>query len=155
MNITTQRCSVRPFEKSDIKAFMAYRNNMEWMQYQGFKGLSEQQYIEGLLNTQHTLYEGIQLAIIHNELDILIGDFYLKQVGKVMLIGYSISPDMARQGYAYEVVSVMIDQLVRKDIDYIKAGVDKENVASIALLKKLGFEYIGFIEDEDIYILQV
>lgn len=38
MEIQTKRCIIRPFNESDINRFMDYRNDMDWMQYQGFKG---------------------------------------------------------------------------------------------------------------------
>jgi len=34
----TRRCHIRPFEEGDIEAFMSYRNNLDWMRLQGFKG---------------------------------------------------------------------------------------------------------------------
>ncbi len=63
MNLETVRCIIRPFNAEDIDAFMSYRNDMDWMKYQGFKGLSKQEYMQALLN-EHSLSNGIQLAII-------------------------------------------------------------------------------------------
>lgn len=40
MNIDTVRCNIRPFIAEGIDAFIIYRNNMDWMKYQGFKGCS-------------------------------------------------------------------------------------------------------------------
>lgn len=41
-NIHTARCTVRQFAEHDIDDFMVYRNDMDWMRYQGFKGLTRQ-----------------------------------------------------------------------------------------------------------------
>lgn len=35
MNLNTRRCIIRDFKASDIDSFMEYRNNMDWMRYQG------------------------------------------------------------------------------------------------------------------------
>ena len=44
MEIYTERCLIRRFEAPDIDDFMVYRNDMDWMKYQGFKGLTKQEY---------------------------------------------------------------------------------------------------------------
>lgn len=36
MKIETKICVVRKFIEKDIEEFMLYRNNEDWMQYQGF-----------------------------------------------------------------------------------------------------------------------
>jgi RimJ/RimL family protein N-acetyltransferase len=154
MEIQTERCIVRQFNEYDIEAFMAYRNDLEWMKYQGFKGLTKQEYEKALLGS-HSLQKGMQLAIVCKDFDILIGDVYLKQENSTFWIGYTVCPSKARQGYAYEVLSAIIDTLREEGIKYIKASVESENTPSIALLKKLKFSYIGTDNDEQIFVLSL
>ncbi len=154
MEIQTERCIIRQFNQYDIDDFMVYRNNLEWMRYQGFKGLTKQEYKDALLGSL-SLQEGVQLAIVCKKLDVLIGDVYLKQEGSTFWIGYTICPSKARQGYAYEVLSSVIDVLKAKGVDCIKAGVESENAPSIALLKKLKFSYIETDNDEQIFALNL
>ena len=149
----TARCTVRQFEEHDIDDFMLYRNDMDWMRHQGFKGLTREKYIDALLG-DHSFQNGFQLAIICNKSNTLIGDVYLRQEDDVCWIGYSICRSEARQGYAYEVVSVVIASLREKGIKYIKASVESDNSASIALLKKMNFSYVGVDNDELIFVLQ-
>ena len=59
------------------------------------------------------------------------------------LIAYYIFPKYRRKGFAFEIVSKIIDELKDKTI---KAIVLKDNECSINLLKKLGFE---FVEEKD------
>lgn len=151
-NIHTARCTVRQFAEHDIDDFMVYRNDMDWMRYQGFKGLTRQKYADRLLGDK-SIQSGLQLAIICNESNTLIGDVYLKQEKDVCWIGYSICRNKARQGYAYEVVFNVINILKGKNINFVKAGVEPDNTASIALLKKLGFTYVSMDGTEQIYIL--
>ncbi|WP_396128605.1 GNAT family N-acetyltransferase [Exiguobacterium mexicanum] len=154
MTFTTTRCLIRPFEQQDIEPFMDYRNDLDWMQYQSFKGLSYEDYQRSLLKPP-SIVDGMQLAIIHQETNDLIGDLYVQQDGTTYWIGYTISPRYARQGYAFEVVSGLIGDLSDQGAKTIKAGALLTNKASIALLKKLNFEFLVTEDDEQIYALDV
>jgi RimJ/RimL family protein N-acetyltransferase len=149
MLIHTDRCLIRPFKESDIDEFMTYRNDMLWMQYQGFKGLNKQEYLA--LLSRACLREGVQLAIICNETNVLIGDIYIKEEDSAHWIGCTIKPAKARQGYAFETISAVIIMLKNKGVTYIKAGAATGNTASIALLEKLNFQYLETCNDEMIY----
>lgn len=154
LEIQTERCIIRQFNEYDIDDFMAYRNDLEWMRYQGFKGLTKQEYKDALLGS-HSLQDGVQLAIVCKKSDELIGDVYLKQEVCTFWIGYTICPSEARQGYAYEVLSSVIDALKAKGAACIKAGVESENTPSIALLKKLKFSCIETDKDGQIFNLSL
>jgi len=138
----TERCRIRPFEESDIPAFMSYRNNLDWMQYQGFKGKKYLEYKAALL-MQPKFDEGVQLAVASKQTGALIGDLYLKIEKGVCWIGYTIAPEFARQGLAFEVVTQLLLELQQSGLTLAKAGVEEGNIASIQLLKKLKFEQIG------------
>ncbi|MCT4788088.1 MULTISPECIES: GNAT family N-acetyltransferase [Exiguobacterium] len=154
MTFTTTRCLIRPFEQDDIEPFMVYRNDLDWMQHQSFKGLTLEEYERSLLGDQ-AITQGMQLAIIHQETNDLIGDLYVQQDGTTYWVGYTISPRHARQGYAFEVVSGLIRHLSDQGAETIKAGALPTNEASIALLKKLNFTFITMEDDEQIYALDV
>lgn len=117
----TERCRIRPFEESDIPAFMSYRNNLDWMQYQGFKGKKYLEYKATLL-MQPKFDEGVQLAVASKQTGELIGDLYLKIEKGVCWIGYTIAPKFARQGLAFEVVSQMLLELQQSGLTLAKAG---------------------------------
>ncbi|MDT7066789.1 hypothetical protein RQM06_19405 [Citrobacter freundii] len=72
---------------------MLYRNDAEWMKYQGFKGLTKEDYESALLGVL-TLTQGIQLAIVNKLTQVLIGDIYLRQQCDVFWLGYTITPLM-------------------------------------------------------------
>ncbi|MFB0920330.1 MAG: GNAT family N-acetyltransferase [Oscillospiraceae bacterium] len=148
MRIETDRCLIRRFEEKDIVDFMAYRNNEKWMQYQGFKGLTKQEYSKVLL-VEPDMQAGAQLAIIDKEAERLIGDIYLKQEENSFWLGYSINPASARQGFAFEAVSGIIGWLKDNGADKVLADAMPENVPSISLLKKLGFDFTGKDENGD------
>lgn len=149
MKIETKRCNIRSFEQKDIKDFMLYRNDSEWMQYQGFKNLDQAAYEKALLKTGVFL-EGVQLAIIKKDDQKLIGDLYMQLEEDHFWLGYTINPNFSRQGYAFEVLKKVLDWIPTQNIKKVYAGVVKENEASIRLLLKLGFKETGEIEDDEI-----
>lgn len=151
MNFQTPRCQIRPFQEKDLERFMAYRNNLKWMQYQGFKGLSKEEY-EAFLFTPRKLEDGQQFAIADKTRDFLIGDVYLQKVGSEYWLGYTIHPDFARQGLAKEVASGVLNWLETQGATLVKAGVMPENQPSIGLLASLGFTYLTEEEGEWLFI---
>jgi len=155
MFIETNRCLIRRFDEKDIDEFMVYRNNDKWMQYQGFKGLTKQEYIKELLGDIN-FSKGVQLAIINKSTDNLIGDIYLKKADNAFWIGYTISPSSAKQGYAYETVNGIIDWIKETDSNKIYASTLPENIASMNLLKKLGFDFVGKDnEGENLFVMDL
>ena len=154
MIIATVRCKIRPFTAEDMDAFMAYRNDMDWMKYQGFKGLTKPEYEKALLNNR-SLTDGVQLAVICRQTHNLIGDLYLKREGDTCWIGYTVAPQNAKHGYAYEAVSAIIGYLAAQGITCIKASAAIGNGASISLLKKLNFNLLSTEADEQIFSLNI
>ena len=151
MLIETDRCRIRHFEEKDLDSFIEYRNNKEWMQYQGFKNRTREEYAAFLLGKRDIII-GIQLALAEKESDTLIGDIYLKYDGEAYCLGYSLHPKYSGKGYMTEALTALIKQL-KFDIH---AGVLPENEASKKLLKRLGFTYSYFDESEgeEVYILK-
>lgn len=152
--ISTKRCLIRSFKKIDILAFMEYHNNEQWMCYQGFKGLTYEEYCRILLEPP-VLEEGTQRAIIEKNKAELIGDLYLKKEADQLWLGYTISPLYQHQGYIYEAVQGVIDWASQQDITYLMAGVLPSNTASGNLLKKLGFHLREKNDGEEIYDLKL
>ncbi len=150
INITANKCCIRAFTAHDIEDFMIYRNDLEWMKYQGFKGLTKAEYEEILLK-DIDINKGVQLAMFDRQTNKLVGDLFLLKEDNICWIGYTITPLKARQGYAFDAVLAMINELKKQGIKTIKAGVLEENIASVTLLKKLGFVFDCVEENEQIY----
>lgn len=143
MIVETERCQIRKFRAEDIAAFMNYHNDLEWMKYQGFKGRTLAEYRQALLVPAFDLTTGQQLAIIDRQKQNLIGDLYVRQVGTTFWLGYTIAPQFARQGYATEAISGIINWLLtNKQAQVIRAEVELGNISSQRLLEKLGFHYL-------------
>jgi ribosomal-protein-alanine N-acetyltransferase len=64
-------------------------------------------------------------------------------------IGYSILPACRRQGYGIEAARALVDwALGHREVDTIRAECEKDNIASIHLLEKLGMRRLA--EDGDL-----
>lgn len=155
MYLHFSRCSIRPFEEQDLNAFSSYRNDLDWMKYQGFKGLTIEEYRQ-LLLVPPVLRDGAQFAITLAESNQLIGDIYLKEETDGIWLGYTIAPSFARQGFAEEAARGVLAHLKTIGQSTVYAGVEPENTASIRLLKKMGFTFLH-IDDygEEIYCLKL
>lgn len=155
MVFETERLMVRPFEKRDMEDFMVYRNNLEWMRYQGFKGLGRQDYETALLS-EGSLEAGLQLAIVLKPTDQLMGDLYLKRIGEDVWAGCSIDPRYARAGLAYEAMQGLCAKLKSEQVNYLYASVMPENQSSLGLLKKLEFKFVEWDDlGDEVYRLEL
>ena len=63
-------------------------------------------------------------------------------------IGYRVEPAYRRRGYALEAVRAMFDWAAERGIRRFVASVAPDNVASLALIGRLGFREIGSQVDE-------
>lgn len=64
-------------------------------------------------------------------------------------VAYLLSPSHWGQGYATEALAWLLQQLRRRgDIDMAQAQIDERNLASIAVVKRLGFEFTKTVLDE-------
>jgi RimJ/RimL family protein N-acetyltransferase len=65
-------------------------------------------------------------------------------------VGYSVQPAYRRQGIATEVVRALLDWAHATGIDRFRASVAPDNVASLAIIRGLGFRQVGVqIDDID------
>jgi RimJ/RimL family protein N-acetyltransferase len=71
-----------------------------------------------------------------------------KRQGKVSEIGYVLARAHWGGGIAREAVSAVIDQLFAEGQRRVFADTDPENIASIALLERLGFRREGLLRGE-------
>ncbi len=86
-------------------------------------------------------------VMIEAETQTVVGDIgFLGPPGadSTVEIGYSVVPDRRRRGYATEAARALVDWALRQPgVRAVVAGCDKENVASIRTLERLGFSSTG------------
>lgn len=139
MNLVLRRVTITDLTIEMIPTFMKYHNDLEWMIFQGLKGLTLVEYQEKLL-VKTDWFEGKQIGIIDNENKKLIGDIYVKFDSlSTCTIGYTIRPEYAKMGYMKETLQGLISWLKMQEITEVCATVLMENEASIQLLRSLSF----------------
>jgi RimJ/RimL family protein N-acetyltransferase len=143
----TARLLIRDLEIGDADALFAYKSKPEVIRYQFWRPQSLDEVREFILDMEaveaDTPGTWLQLAICLREGGALIGDigmhFIADSPGQVE-IGYTVSPDRQRQGYATEVVRAMLAYLFETLGKHrVTASVDPRNASSAAVLEKAGF----------------
>lgn len=138
--IATERLLLRRFRDDDRAAFLAYRRHPDVARYQGWDAdypdvLADRFLAEMTSAPTWRVGEWYQVAIEHD--GALIGDVGIHAGDHSAEIGYSLHPNAQGKGFAAEAVRALARVLPVREI---VAWVDVENVASIALLERLGFE---------------
>ncbi len=154
--IETARLRLRHFQDSDLTQFMSYRNDPVVARYQSWEGISEAEawtFIQEQKEIQPGVSgQGLQVAIELKATNVLIGDCYFvinvfdhRQAE----IGFTLSREYQGYGYATEAVSSFLNYAFHSfDLHRIIAITDCENIASVALLERLGMRREGhFIQN--------
>src|SRR5260221_2955319 len=149
--LETPRLRLRHFRDADLALFMAYRNDPEVAIYQGWEGISEPG-ARAFLQEQKEIQPGVpgqwfQIAVKLKERGMLVGDCALKieeHDERQAEIGYTLSRAYQGRGIASEAVSCVLDYaFVTLGMHRMIAMTACENVASVALLQRLGLRPEG------------
>jgi RimJ/RimL family protein N-acetyltransferase len=154
--LETVRLRLRHFKDSDLPHFMSYRNDPDVARYQSWEGISESE-ARTFIQEQKKIQPGIpgkgfQIAIELKATGVLIGDCYFtinELDHRQAEIGFTLSREYQRYGYATEAVSCFLNYAFHTfDLHRIIAITDCENIASVALLERLGMRREGhFIQN--------
>ena len=143
----TDRCTIREMSVADVDdLYELYDSPLVTRYMEGLCTKKEQeiQYIQDYIKNVYEYYD-FGIWLIHRKEDgQLIGraGFYYRPGFEEVELGFLIGQPYWRRGYAYEVCSHLME--MGKSIyefDKVQAVVKKENLASVYLLKKLGFHY--------------
>ena len=156
LSIQTTRLTIRHLGISDLADFHSYRSNPEVTKYQGFDVMTIEQ-AEAFIKDNSAKHFGkagewVQYGIENRESGKLIGDCAIKldqYDTRIAETGITISHLEQKKGFAKEVLRGILTFLFdTKEIHRVVEIVDAENIASINLLKSLGFRQEGhFIEN--------
>lgn len=156
LNISTPRLHIRNLKLADLPDFHVYRSNPEVTKYQGFDVMTVEQAEEFIRKQLDKKFgksgEWVQYAIESKAKGKLIGDCAIKldeNDPRIAEVGITISHLEQQKGFAKEALSGILHFLFdEKEIHRVVETVDAENIASINLLKSIGFRQEGhFIEN--------
>jgi len=156
--ITTPRLIIRNLKVSDLPDFYIYRSNPDIARYQGFETMSTEQANNFIKEHTNKTFgkpgEWVQYGLEYKETGKIVGDTAIKtdaQNYEIAEIGITISHLEQKKGYAKEAFTGILNFLFKTtSVIEIKETVDADNIASINLLKSLGFIQHGPIV-ENVY----
>ena len=156
LHIETAQLIIRHLTLSDLSDFIIYRSNPEVTKYQGFDVMTMEQAENFIKDNSNKHFgkagEWVQYGIESSATGKLIGDCAIKldeYDPRIAEIGITISHLEQKKGYAKEVLLGILAFLFEEiKIHRVVEIVDAENIASINLLKSIGFRQEGhFIEN--------
>lgn len=146
--IETVRLILRNVQMNDALTMHEYRNHAICARYQ--RGQTKdlagiEKMICAHLNDEVSDSANFILAVEECCSGKMIGEIVVLPNDGCFSIGYTFHPEFHRRGYAFEALSVLTDRLHRDypAMEFI-SFTDPENIASMALLKKLGYQDMGY-----------
>ena len=146
----TQRLILRNVHPGDVPIMYDYRNNEICAKFQRgqVKTLPE---ITALVEKRScdalSADSPAMVAVALKETNEMIGEIVVMPNNPTLSLGYTFSYKHHRKGYAFEALSFLIEYLHAQlpGWEFI-CLTEPENSPSIALLKKLGYEDLGYAE---------
>ena len=144
--IETERLYIRSFEKQDARFAISIWNDPEMGEYLPDEAMEEID--EAYVKEIEELAEADDCFYLISELkdsNTRIGtcSFTVSNDGKSYDIAYCVHRNHWRNGYATEMAQGMIAYAKMQGADKVTVRVNKENIASNKVVKKLGFEVVG------------
>ncbi len=144
--IETERLYLRGFQKEDAMFGISIWNDPEMGKYLPDEAMEEidEEYlkvIEALPEDEECCYMISEFKDTHERVGTC--SFIQSDGGKTYDIAYCVHKKYWRNGYATEMARGMVDYAKKHGASKVTVRVNKENVASNAIVKKIGFEVIG------------
>lgn len=149
----TKRLLLRNVMANDADVMFDYRNNEVCSRYQrgqtktyeGIKDLVERRK-EDKISTESPF----MIAVALKDTNEMIGEIVVMPNENTFSIGYTFSYKYHRQGYAFEALTILINFLHEKFMDWeFISFTDPKNEASMGLLTKLGYKDLGYIPSKE------
>ena len=153
-HLTTRNFQLRPSVITDVEAMFAMLSDQESMKYWSDPPISTlDEAVAVLMKDLDSDARGDSMcwAVTQKGQDEMIGKcilFQFSQQNQRAEIGYLLNRKYWRQGVMNQALGAMIDFAFNTlNLHRIEADVDVENIPSLALLEKLGFEREGLFRD--------
>ena len=145
----TQRLVLRNVKPEDAAVMYDYRNNAICARYQrgqtkDLPGITA--LVQKRKNDVFSVDAPFLIAVALKETDEMIGEIVVMPNDGAISLGYTFHYAHHRRGYAFEALSALIEDLHKRfpQWEFI-SFTEPENEASMALLRKLGYEDLGYV----------
>lgn len=151
--LTTDRLILRTLREEDAPVIYDYRSNELCSKYQRgqVKKPSEissliKKHKDDTISCEKRFMLGIELR----ETGELVGEISVMPSNATVSLGYTLSYKHHRNGYASEALSALLSLMHERypQVDFI-CFTDPNNIPSMRLLDKLGYEHLGYIPHMD------
>lgn len=149
----TERLRLRNVSKTDADEMFDYRNHEACACFQRGQ-LKAHDAIAALVERRKhdtlTLDGPALISVALKQTDAMIGEIVVMPNQGTISLGYTFSYKVHRNGYACEALSSLLAYLQEQfpAWDYV-CFTETENIASMALLEKLGFTNFGYLPSKD------
>lgn len=147
--IETKRLILRNVAAKDADIMYDYRNNEICARYQrgqtkDYEGIV--QLVERRKDDVMSVDAPFLVAVAYKDTDEMVGEIVVMPEDGTISLGYTFSYKHHRKGYAFEALTALINMLHERypQWDFI-SFTEPENEASMALLRKLGYQDMGYI----------
>ena len=140
--IETNRLILRKGNMNDVDDVFEFRNSDFVLKYNCLNIASKQDIFREISNSL-VLYEKQMNKVIGI---ISIHEDELRYGVKSMCISYYMNEIYTRKHYMFEALISLVEELFKCGCDVVSARVFAPNIASIGLLKKLGFSHEGTLK---------
>ncbi len=142
----TERLILRNVEDKDIPIIHDYRNNEQCARYQRGQVKQPEEIRDLVKRRKHdeiSVRSDCMLAVALKDSDEMVGEILVMPNDGCISLGYTFSYRHHRKGYAFEALSLLIQELhaAYPDWEFI-SFTEPENRASIGLLEKLGYAHL-------------
>ena len=146
----TDRLILRNLTPADAAIMYDYRNNVLCSRYQ--RGQTKDldgiiQLVESRKDDVVTTEHPFMVCVALKERNEMVGEIVVVPNDGAITLGYTFSYRHHRKGYAYEALKPFIEMLHNQfpEWEFI-CFTEPDNIASMALLRKLGYEDLGYAE---------
>ncbi len=147
--IETKRLLLRNVKPGDVQTIYDYRSNEVCARYQrgqvqDYEGIAAM--IERSKHDNISVDHAFMMAVVSKKNYKMVGEIVVMPKDGTISLGCTFSDLYHRNGYAFESLSTLMDLLHERypQWDFV-VFIDPENQPSIGLVRKLGFEEMGYL----------
>lgn len=150
-SLHTDRLSLYALELSEAGFIFELVNSEGWIRFIGDRNIRNvdyaKEYIKNILNNPSIMYWVVKLKDTGSSIGIIT--FIKREYLDHQDIGFAFLPAAEKKGYAYEAARVVLNHVTKDSLFApVLATAAADNVNSVRLLERLGFEFDRGIEVE-------
>lgn len=143
-SISTNRLFIEPLKQTDQVFIQKLTNSPGWVQFIGQRNVHSsaqaEAYIQKIISSSQIIYWVVRDLAKNTPLGIIT--FIKRDYLDHHDIGFAFLPEFEKQGFAFEASKAVLDKIAETRIHkVIQASTLTDNIKSIQLLKKLGFNF--------------